>query len=79
MASVQTSFGQIQYPETINDKMVIASVWEKGENCRVYFKVRFPGSTPVDCGFIDVKTGEKAISSRPVSWGQKLDPQVSKI
>lgn len=79
MASITTEYGTVQYPETVSDKKVIASVWEKNGNCRIYFKVRFLGSTPVDCGFIDVVTGEKAISSRPVSWGQQLSPQVSKI
>ncbi len=77
MPTIQTSFGTVTYPETISDRRVIASIWEKNGKSRVYFKINFAGSSPVDCGFIDGETGEKAISSRPVSWGQYLSPKVS--
>jgi hypothetical protein len=51
---------------------------KKNGKSRVYFKVLFSGSTPVDCGYIDGETGHKgAIQSRPVSWGQYLAPQVT--
>lgn len=77
MATISTSFGKVTYPETINDRRVVASLWEKNGKSRVYFKVLFAGSSPVDCGFIDGQTGERAISSRPVSWGNALNSQVS--
>lgn len=77
MAAISTSFGTVTYPETIRDRRVTASLWEKNGKSRVYFKINFAGSSPVDCGFIDGETGEKAISSRPSSWGGYLSPKVS--
>ena len=77
MAAINTFFGTVNYPETISDRKVVASLWEKNGKSRVYFKIQFAGSSPVDCGFIDGETGEKAISSRPVSWGQALENKVS--
>lgn len=67
----------VSFPETINGKKVSASLWEKNGKSRVYFKVLFAGSSPVDCGFICGETGDKAIKSSPVSWGHRLESEVT--
>ncbi len=74
---INTKFGSVSYPATIKDKKVVANLWEKNGVVRVYFKVLFPGSTPVDCGFICGETGAKAIKSNPVSWGYALAAETS--
>lgn len=79
MATINSSFGEVTYPALVgtNQCEVIANLWEKNGKSRVYFKVKMSNGEKVDCGYFDNETGTSCISSRPVSWGQKINEAVS--
>jgi hypothetical protein len=73
MAQIKTSFGTVEYTDFVgrNDYPVEASLWEKGDHCRIYFSVRWEKGVE-KCGFYDVKNRLKCTRSSPAAWGHEI-------
>lgn len=45
---------------------IVHKAWEAGDKRRVYIKAKFNDGGYVDCGFVDLVSGNKALKSSPV-------------
>lgn len=81
MATIKTPYSTVSYPDVVgsDSREVEATVWQKEDKCRVYFRVKIPGSRSIECGFICAKTGAKAIRSQPASWGNRIESSTNII
>jgi hypothetical protein len=55
------------------------TLWIKGEQKRLYIKKTYNKSYPVDCGYIDMVTGVKHMSSKPANEARYLAEEIEII
>lgn len=78
MATINTRFGKIEYTSEVGNHStfyVDGTLWEKGEECRVYFSVKHSKGRE-QCGYYDCKRKQACIKSSPASWGHEIKASI---
>ncbi len=82
MQKIETYGGTVSVPHFVQNRKgdqyeVVCRLWEKDILSRVYIKILFPGSSPVECGWVDGRNGSKKnLQSRPVNWARVLSEMI---